>query len=307
MVLDSVLLVVGLVLLFVGGEALVRGAVSLADRFGLSPLVIGLTVVGFGTSMPELLVSLQAALRGAPDIAVGNVVGSNIANILLILGVSAMISPMAVRIAGLGRDLAVMLAAAVALLLLGLTGEIGRLAGAMMLVGLIVYIGFATVSGRRDCEKCSEAPVRLAAWKEALLLVFGFGALLVGADSLVGAAIRIARTAGVSEAVIGLTIVAVGTSLPELATSLVAAFRKHSEVAIGNVVGSNIFNTLGILGVTALVEPVSIAHSIAALDIPLMLAISAGLVCLVLLARHLTRATGVALLCCYTIYVGFLF
>ncbi len=307
MLFDAALLLLGFALLFLGGEALVRGAVSLANRLGLSPLVIGLTVVGFGTSTPELLVSLQAALRGAPDIAVGNVVGSNIANVLLILGVSAVIFPIATRIDGLARDLVVLLAASALMLVLGAFGGIGRGVGIAMVVALACYVGFATLSGRTVCDEEGELSLRLAAWTEVVLLLAGFAALLAGSNMLVGSAIRIARGFGISEAVIGLSVVAIGTSLPELATSIVAALRRHSDVAIGNVIGSNIFNLLGILGVTAAVEPVSIAPSIAVVDIPLMGAVTVCLVAVLTLAGRMSRPVGAAFLLLYAAYIGYLF
>ncbi len=307
MLIDVVLLVVGLVLLFAGGEGLVRGAVSLANRLHLSPLVIGLTVVGFGTSTPELLVSLKAAMHGSPDIAIGNVVGSNTANILLILGIAALISPMVVRVSGLARDLAVMTLAAAAALAFGFLGGVERIGGALMFAALVVYLAYAAIAGRRDGVPVADLPIQLTGWKEALLIVGGLAALMFGADTLVNSATRIARDFGVSEAVIGLTIVAIGTSLPELATSIVAALRRHSEVAIGNVVGSNIFNIFGILGVTAMVKPVQIAPEIARFDIPLMLGLSLALAVLMLAFGRISRLIGAVFLAAYAAYVAFLF
>lgn len=301
------LLLVGIILLFAGGEALVRGAVSLANRLGLPPLVIGLTVVGFGTSTPELMVSLQAALAGLPDIAVGNVVGSNTANILLILGVSALIAPIAVRIAGISRDITVMVAVAVVMLALGLIADIGRMTGAAMVFVLVVYIAYATMTARREIDPDPELLVRLPLWQEVLAVIGGLAALMGGAHFLVDGATAIARSLGVSEAVIGLTVVAVGTSLPELATSVVAAFRRHSEVAIGNVVGSNIFNILGILGVTAAVHPVSIAPEMTRFDIPVMLAVSVVAAIVILKIGRIGRLVGGLFLAGYAAYVFVLF
>lgn len=303
MLSDLGLLSLGVVLLFAGGEGLVRGATSLANRVRLPPLVIGLTVVGFGTSTPELLVSFRAALGGSPDIAVGNVVGSNTANILLILGLAATIAPIAIRSAGISRDLSVMLFSAMALLFLALTGGIGRVAGIWMLVGLASYIAYAAITGRREHCPDPELTIRMAAWKEAAVIVGGLIALIWGAGLMVDASIQIARTYGISEAVIGLTIVAVGTSLPELATSVIAAYRGHSEVAVGNVVGSNIFNVLGVLGLTAAIKPVTISDEMTSHDIPVMLTVSVALAVFVLLDRKMTRLAGCVLLAAYAAYV----
>ncbi|MCY1705657.1 calcium/sodium antiporter [Pannonibacter sp. SL95] len=306
MALDIVFLLVGLVLLFAGGEGLVRGAVALAARLGMSPLLIGLTVVGFGTSMPELVVSLKAAFAGSPDIAVGNVVGSNTANILLILGIAAVIYPIPTSIPGIRRDLFVMLAVAVLTLGLGYMGALDRLTGGLMFAALVGYIAYAALSGKQDADEGSQ-PTNMPLWQQLAFIVVGLAALVYGADLLVTGATSIARSFGIPEAVIGLTIVAVGTSLPELATSAVAAFRKHSEIAIGNVIGSNIFNILGILGITAVLHPVTIAPTMAAFDIPLMLGVTLMLVALLLAAKSLSRAIGASFMLLYVGYCAWLF
>ena len=308
MLLHILMLTGGLILLTIGAEYLVRGAISLANRLGMPPLLIGLTVVGFGTSMPELLVSLQAALGGAPAIAVGNVVGSNTANILLILGVAAAISPIAARIPNLKRDLVMMLVAAVVMLGLGWWGVVNFWLGLTSFAVLAAYLSWVTHTDRRRMtEEEAELVVKIAGWKEAVFIVGGLGALFIGADLLIDAATAIARSFGISEAVIGLTIVAVGTSLPELATSVVAAFRRHAEVALGNVVGSNIFNILGILGITAMVVPVPVESSMASFDIPFMLAVSLALIALILATGRISRGAGVAMVAVYTGYVAWLF
>ena len=301
-------LAAGLALLTFGADFLVRGAISLANRLGMPPLLIGLTVVGFGTSMPELLVSLQAALAYSPAIAVGNVVGSNIANILLILGVSAAISPIAARIPNLNRDMAMMLVAAFAMLGLGYWGIVSLWSGLAMFSLLAVYLAWVTRTDRR-CLTTEEAElvVKLQGWKEALYILGGLAGLIFGASLLIDAATAIAREFGISEAVIGLTIVAVGTSLPELATSVVAAFRRHAEIALGNVVGSNIFNILGILGLTAVVVPVPVETSMAVFDVPFMLAVSLGLMALILLAGRISRGTGIGMLAIYAGYIAWQF
>ncbi len=308
MLMNILMLAAGLALLTFGADYLVRGAVSLANRLGMPPLLIGLTVVGFGTSMSELLVSLQAALGGVPAIAIGNVVGSNIANILLIIGLAALISPMAARIPNLGRDMVMMLAAAGIMLGLGYLGIIGFWSGLAMFTLLAAYLAWVTYSGHGTHDATDEElRVKLAGWKEALFIVGGLAGLFIGADLLVKAATSIAREFGISEAVIGLTIVAVGTSLPELATSVVAAFRRNAEMALGNVVGSNIFNILGILGITAIIIPVPVDASIAGFDIPFMLGVSLAFAALIMLAGHIGRVAGLAMLVIYAGYVAWLF
>lgn len=308
MLIDLILLTTGLALLTGGAEFLVRGAISFANRLGMPPLLIGLTVVGFGTSMPELLVSLQAALSGSPAIAVGNVVGSNIANILLIVGLAAMISPIAARIPNLSRDLAMMIVAASVMLALGFFGIVSFSAGVLMFGALVGYLGWVTYTDRNRHDVADgEVTLRLSGWKEALFIIGGLAGLFFGADLLVKAATSIARDFGISEAVIGLTVVAVGTSLPELATSVVAAFRRQAEMALGNVVGSNIFNILGILGITAIIVPVPVAPEMAGFDIPVMMGISIAFAVLILLAGRIGRMAGGAMLVTYTGYVAWLF
>lgn len=300
--MDWLFLLGGLVGLFFGGEALVRGAVGIARRLAIAPLLIGLTVVGFGTSTPELLVSVDAAWRGVPDIAIGNIVGSNIGNILLIVGLSALIWPIRVLGGTLGRDTAVMMAAALILIPVFWLGEMGRLSGALLVAGLIAYLVWAYVKPGEGSADDDPAPM-LPLWQAALWVAAGLVALMVGARFLVDGAVSIARSYGISEAFIGLTIVAVGTSLPELATSLIAAFRRQSEIAIGNIVGSNIFNVLGILGVTALIAPIPVAGRFLNFDLPVMIAVSAVLTGLLLTRPRIGRVAGVGLLFAYAAYV----
>lgn len=308
MLMNILMLAAGLALLTFGADYLVRGAISLANRLGMPPLLIGLTVVGFGTSMPELLVSLQAALGGAPAIAVGNVVGSNIANVLLIIGLAAVISPIAARIPNLGRDLVMMLVAGAIMLSLGYLGSIGFWSGLAMIVTLAGYLTWVTYTDRRKTDTADEELIiKLASRKEAVFILCGLAGLFIGADLLVNAATLIAREFGISEAVIGLTVVAVGTSLPELATSVVAAFRRHSEMALGNVVGSNIFNILGILGLTAVAVPVSVDASIAGFDIPFMLGVSLAFSALIMVLGRIGRLAGLVMLVVYAGYLTWLF
>jgi cation:H+ antiporter len=306
-------LLVGLLLLFVGGEFLVRGAVSAARRLGVSPLVIGLTLVGFGTSMPELVASLDAALAGAPAIAIGNVVGSNVANILLILGLGALIRPIRTTREAFVRDGPVMLATTVLLALVCLTGTVSRLAGGALVLLLAAYLlGTLWLERRRrdagaalhSAEADAVPAVVDGVGRSLTVGGLGLAGVLLGADLLVGAAIEISRSFAVSEAVIGLTVVAVGTSLPELATTIVATLRRQADVAFGNVVGSNIFNILGILGATALVTPIPVPERIAGLDVWVMLGVTVVAALFALTGWRLSRAEGGLLLGGYAAYVA---
>jgi len=304
------MLLAGLAGLFLGGEALVRGSVGIAQRLAMPPLLIGLTVVGFGTSTPELLVSVDAALRGVSDIALGNVVGSNIANILLIVGVSALVWPIRVSGDTLKRDTAVMMAAAIILVPIFAFGMMGRVAGGILFASLVGYLVFAYRQSRNapnaplaDEGDLPVLPVPARGlWLSLIWVIGGLVALMFGARFMVDGAVTIARTFGVSEAFIGLTVVAVGTSLPELATSLIAALRKQSEIAIGNIVGSNIFNILGILGLTAIIAPIPVASRFLTFDLPIMIAVS--LVLTLLLRRQtIGRGIGIVMLVAYGGYV----
>jgi len=305
----------GFVLLLVGGEVLVRGAVGTARRLGVSPLVIGLTLVGFGTSTPELVTSIQAALIGSPGIAVGNVVGSNIANILLILGVAAVIAPIACDPAAFRRDGSVLALSAVIGGALILWGEIGRLAGAVLIALLLVYTIGTLVRERRRPDaaaKVYEEEADFVDGKEVslpaslALAAVGIAGTILGAKLLVDGAVTTARTLGVAEEVIGLTLVAVGTSLPELATSVVAALRRQADVAFGNVIGSNIYNILFILGATSLVEPLAVPARIAAADLWVMLGATALLAVFATTGRRIVRWEGAVFLALYAGYIGWL-
>ena len=294
------LFTLGLAMLFFGGEALVRGASSVARHFHLSPMVIGLTIVGFGTSAPELLVSLQAALDGRPEIAIGNIVGSNIANILLILGISALIAPLVIPAQKMWRDLAFMLAATFILWAMLLGTEITRSYGAILVLGLVIFLGSTFFFGKVEPEPDQPEENQPKAWAYT---IGGLIVLVIGAHFLVESAVKIATAFGMSQAVIGLTIVAVGTSLPELATSVIAAYRKQTEIAVGNIVGSNVFNIFGILGITALVSPIPVDPRFAAIDMPVAAATAVGLTALAFALKGLPRIAGVLLL---VAYVGYL-
>lgn len=302
------LLVLGLVLLVVGGDVLVRGAVGLAARLGVSPLLIGLTVVGFGTSTPELVTSLQAAFAGAPGLALGNVVGSNIANILLILAIAALIRPFAVGRAAFRRDGVTMALVALAGSGLIAMDALGRVAGFGLVAGLFAYLFIAYRIDRRSIGQRPEGAT-IPSEGLGLSLALALGGIvttIIGARLLVGAATEIAMTLGVSDAVIGLTLVAVGTSLPELATSVMAALRGRGDLALGNVLGSNIYNILGVLGVTALVHPIPVAAQIARVDTWVMLAVTLLLVVLMRTGWRVSRREGGVLLIGYAGYLGWL-
>lgn len=291
----------GLVGLFLGGEALLRGAVGVAQAARLSPLVIGLTVVGFGTSTPELLVSLKAALDGAPDIALGNIVGSNIANIVLILGISALVWPITVADMALRRDGLVMLGAAVALFAVVAFGSLGRVTGIALVLALITYLWIALRQPRPDADMAVTPDRPL--WASGLWVALGLVGLMLGAKYLVDGAVIMARDFGVSEAFIGLTIVAVGTSFPELATSLVAALRKQSDIALGNIIGSNIFNILGILGVTAAITPIAAAPRFAQFDLPVMVGVSIVFALVLWRGGRIGHVAGLLCLAAYAVYI----
>lgn len=311
-----VLVVAGLAGLIVGGEMLVRGAVSVAKSFGLSPMVIGLTLVGFGTSSPELVTSLQAALSGASGIAFGNVVGSNIGNVLLILGITALLAPVVVDASAFRRDGAVMVLATLMCLLAILSGELGRGIGGVFVLTLAAYLTFTLWSEKRAgasaaaamyADEAEAVPGPDTAPGQALLIaIVGLVITVFGARFLVSGAVTIAETAGVSQTVIGLTIVAIGTSMPELVTSIIAVRKGQSDVALGNVLGSNIFNILGILGVTALVQPMVVPVEIIALDIWVMSAATVMLVVFAYTGWRVGRREGAIMLACYVAYLGWL-
>ncbi|XWN30402.1 MAG: calcium/sodium antiporter [Devosia sp.] len=296
----------GLIALLIGGELLVRGASRIAVRLGISPLVVGVVIVGFGTSAPELVTCVKAALAGAPGIAVGNIVGSNIANILLILGAAALMRPFVTSRAVVLRDGSIVIATAVAFALAAMMGVITRSVGAVFVAALVVYLAYTILSDRKKSADIEDVPVEDATplWLSLLHLLAGLGLVVLGAEFLVAGAVETARLFDVSEEVIGLTMVAVGTSLPELATSIMAAIKKHSEIALGNVLGSNVYNTIGIGGITALVSPIPVSESMRMFDIPMMVLISVVLVVVVATGKRVTRWEGAALLALYVGYIG---
>ena len=311
----AMLILGGLVLLAGGGELIVRGAVGLSQLLRISPLLAGLTIVGFGTSAPELATGIQAALSGAPGIAVGNVIGSNVANILLILGISALVMPLAVNPASFKRD-SIALAGS-ALLCAGaiLTGRVEWLMGTVLVLALAGYIWWAYRSearadddeAHRHIEEAAETTPRTHnGWVLGLMVVAGLAGAIYGARLLVDGAVILASAAGVSESVIGLTVVAVGTSLPELIACLIAVWKRHPDVALGNVVGSNIYNVLGILGLTAIVHPIDVPAEIIRFDVPILLAVTALLLVQLRSGWKISRLEGALLVALYGGYTVFL-
>jgi len=322
MLATAALLTAGLVLLVIGAEAFVRGASRLAAMLGVSPLVVGLTVVAFGTSAPEVAVSVQSAMSGAADLALGNVVGSNIANILLILGISATIAPLVVAQQLVRLDVPVMIGVSILVLLLGFDGAIGRPESLLLLTGAVAYTGFLLLHSRKETAAViAEYEKEFGAdgqhpdasgsgrWiGSALLVVGGLALLVVGSRWLVSGAVSIAQGFGVSELVIGLTVVAVGTSLPEVATSVIATLRNERDIAVGNVVGSNIFNVLLVLGVTGMVSPGGIPVASAAIrfDIPVMIAVALACLPIFFTGNRIERWEGLLFLGYYAAYMLYL-
>lgn len=310
--MTTLMFIAGLVLLTGCGELLVRGSVSLAKSFGVSPLVIGLTIVAFGTSVPELVVALEAALGGHPDIVLGNIVGSNICNFLLIVGAAVAIRPIAV-----GRDVALKESLVLAAVTIGFVammafGVIGLIQGVVMLSAIVVYNVWAFRAARQTSEKAEVGGIEDVADLERgpkslllgmLFVALGIAGVLIGADLLIESAVVLAKQAGISEAVIGLTLVAFGTSLPELSTSIIAAIRRHGDLALGNAIGSNMFNILGITGVTAVVTPISVPAQIMAFDAWVLIGVTFLVTMAVVFRKTLGRLDGLGLLAIYCAYV----
>lgn len=312
--MDALLLILGLVLLVGAGDALVRGAVALSLRLGIPAIIVSATIVGFGTSAPELLISVQAALEGAPGIAIGNVVGSNIANVLLVLGVPAVIAPIAGSGDDARRNLYLMLGATALFAALTLTGTIYWWGGlALLSVAIFLICDSLRLAqtvrategdvGPEALSELEEINPHMQGWKIAVLIAAGALGLPLGAHLLIEGARGIALDFGVSEAVIGLTVVAIGTSLPELATSVVAALRRQADVAIGNVIGSNIFNITAIIGAAAVTTPLPIPGEILSRDLWIMIAASLALIPLVVLKIRIGRRIGSAFLVSYIAYI----
>lgn len=313
-----VYLIAGLVLLVAGAEVLVRGAAKLAAQFGIPPLIIGLTVVAFGTSAPETAVSVQSAFNGSGDLAIGNVIGSNIANVLLILGMTALIAPLIVSRQLIRLDVPIMIGASLLTFGLAWDGSLSRLDGALLFAGVLTYTGFLIYSARKDKGGdddefakefgLDEAP-KPYAWAINLgLIIAGLVLLVTGSNFLVEGAVTLARALGISELVIGLTVVAIGTSLPELATSILAAIKGERDIAVGNIVGSNIFNLLCVLGLASLVSPaaISVSPNALAFDFPVMIAVAVACLPIFFAGYRINRWEGLLFLAYYVAYTLYL-
>jgi cation:H+ antiporter len=307
--MEFIQIVAGLLLLIFGGDYLVKGASGIAMKMSVPSMLVGMTVVALGTSSPELVVSLKASLAGKPDISVGNVVGSNIANVALILGVTAIIFPLAVQRRALKVDWLVMMAASVLFYLLALDGGFSRFEGFLFVLLLSLFIAISFILAKRNsrknplAENPNEAEKAKAWWILVLFVIFGTAGLILGANWFLSGAESIARNLGVSDRVIAITLVAFGTSVPELAASAMAAFKKEQEISLGNIVGSNLFNLLAIIGITALVNPVSVSEEIMQSDIYWMLATSFAILPLALIRRRIGRIDGLLLLASYVLFV----
>ncbi len=318
MLIPALMLLAGLVVLYFGAEGFVNGASALALRLGIAPLVVGLTVVAFGTSAPELLVSLLASLEGAGDISIGNIVGSNIANLLLILGAAALVRPLTVHAQVVNREVPFMIGASVLFVVLGRDGTLTRYDGLALLFGMGVYLTVTYVMARKEMRATHAALLASGEhedtshdehdprWKSIVILLLGLAGLVIGAKLMVDAAITIAKIMEIPEIVIGISIVAVGTSLPELATSIVAAYRNQSDIAVGNAVGSNIFNILLVLGIVALVTDQN-TQQVLSIDMWVMLFVAVGIWPLLRHGFTLNRWKGAVLLMVYVGYMVSLF
>lgn len=308
MLIDVAFVIIGLIVLFIGGETTVRGSVSLARTLGISTVMIGLIVIGLGTSAPELFVTVGASLGGKPDIGVGNIVGSNIANILLVLGIGALIFPLTFESKEIKRDGVAMLIAALLLVYLLTKGRIGLLDGSLMVSTLAMFLCWLYFHDRDQQYAAAElgsdvTTDRLAGGIRITSFIIGGLIFLIGGAALVvNGATGIARSLGVSESVIGLSLVAIGTSLPEVAATSVAALKRQTDVAIAGILGSNLFNVFGILGVAAIIKPLPVADDIASIDIWVMLA-SAMLIIPIMILGRISRVGGALLLFIYIIYI----
>ncbi len=315
--MDLALIFAGLVILLVAGDFLVKGAVSLSLKLGIPALIVSFTIVGFGTSAPELLIAIQSALAGAPGIALGNVVGSNIANVLLVLGVPALLFSMDTTRCDTRRTYLQMMGASAVFVALCFLGPLHIWQGIVLLVLLVAMLGDAFLAAKKarrgvnidnvtseELSELEDADPDMPVWKMIGYMVAGTIGLPFGADILIDGALRVATEYGVSEEVIGLTLVAIGTSLPELATTVVASFRRQADVAIGNVIGSNMFNLLAIMGIASFFGPLEIAPQFLHVDLWIMLAASALLALFVFFKMKLSRLWGVAFLLAYVVYIG---
>ena len=305
-------LLAGLMLLLISGKYLVESSVLIARKFRISPGIIGLTIVAFGTSAPELLVSMQAAIQGHPDMAVGNVIGSNISNILLVLGLTTMIFPLVVKRSSIVHDWPVMFFLTLLLLVFLLDNRITRVEGVVLVLLLMVYVIVSVRQSRRQEKEVPHEAVKLRNdrwWAAIVIFLVSCAGLAFGASLLVDNASVMAQHLGVSERVISITMIAVGTSLPEMVTSLIAAFKKETEISIGNILGSNIMNIISVLGITALIKPITTVREVLTIDMPWMLGAGVILLLFMLPANkgRINRFEGTVMLLGYASYIYFIF
>ncbi|MCH7858768.1 MAG: calcium/sodium antiporter [Candidatus Marinimicrobia bacterium] len=306
MILNSMLLIVGAVCIYLGAEGLVWGGSRLASHLRVAPIVIGLSVVAFGTSMPEFSVSLYSVLHDVPDIAVGNIIGSNIANVALILAASAVIFPVAANYSRLRNDILIVIGVTVLFIGLSLDGELNRSDGIILLAGILLYIYRLIKTPLLSPESITVSPgKRPVHFIMALLL--GLVVLLIGAQIFTNSAVTIARFFDVPELVIGATIVAIGTSIPELATSMIAAFRKHSGIVLGNILGSNVFNLMAVMGIVPLIKPIQIPANAVLIQMPLMLALTIILLPMIRFQGGVRRSAGIILLGVYAVFTVYMY
>lgn len=306
--MSYVYIIAGLVMLIFGGDVLVQGASGIAKKMKLSPLVIGMTVVAFGTSAPELMVSVKAAYMGSPEIALGNVIGSNIANIALVLAITVLIFPLAIDRNSKIIDWPMMLLASVLFYAFALDGVISLLEGSILFVGIIIFTTFIIRNSRRK-NKSYEPDLEdhtPKSWLALLKILAGLILLYYGSQWLVNGAIEVAKQFGVEERIIGVTVIAFGTSVPELAASIIAALKKESEISIGNLIGSNIFNIMSVIGITAIIQPIQVTEKIINPDMYWMLAIALGLGIILFFWKKINRWHGLVLLSSYIAYISIL-
>jgi cation:H+ antiporter len=310
LIYNIIILVLGLVVLILGGEFLVRGSSNIAIRFKISPLVVGLTVVAFGTSAPELLISIQSALKGSPDLAMGNVIGSNICNLALVLGVTTIIYPIKVNSNSIKIDWPMTMGSSLLLYFLVMEGFVNSYEGVMFVIILVAYLVFIIKKSRKenqytdpaDLDIDPEEAMKSNGVKDAFYITLGAAGLFFGSEWFVGGARDLAIQFGIEERVIGITILALGTSLPELVTAIVASFKKQTDLAIGNLMGSNIFNILSILGITSIIQEIKVSALILNIDMIWMLGITLIILPMMLYKRQIGRPEGVLLVSIYMYY-----
>ena len=304
--MEYLLLIIGIVLLVVGGDFLVKGAIGIANKFNVSPLLIGVTIVSFGTSAPELFVSLQATLDGSPGIAIGNVVGSNIANIGLVLGLTICIKPIIINRKKYLTSWLIMLISSLMFFGFTLDGEIGFFEGLFFVAGLLAFISISISFMKNDVESSELRKLMKTHWIFAFI-VFGALGLQFGSDLLITNAVKIAYNMGISEFIIGVSVVALGTSLPELATSIIASYKGQNSISIGNLLGSNVFNIFAVLGITSLVKPIPVSYFLTYIDLPVMIGFVILIGLFMFIGKRLGKVEGLALIIAYVTYMGYSF